>query len=88
MGPLAQVSQACFPVSWEKYPRYRGLLSCVGQRHMLLNPLGYKVARLKRIYCLVRRWKEKSMRGSLKYVPSRKILKFSHSLIRGSDGHR
>ena len=69
-------------------PKISGLLSCVGQRHMLLNPLGYKVARLKRIYCLVRRWKEKSMRGSLKYVPSRKILKFSHSLIRGSDGHR
>nr|POF14564.1 isoform 2 of abc transporter c family member 3 [Quercus suber] len=35
---------------------------------MLLSHLGYRVARLKRTYCLVWRWKEKSMRRSLKRV--------------------
>ena len=32
MGLLAQASQVCFPISWEKYLRYLGQLSYLGQK--------------------------------------------------------
>ncbi|XVE80503.1 hypothetical protein DITRI_Ditri14bG0145100 [Diplodiscus trichospermus] len=53
---------------------------------MSLNLLGYKVAQLKRMYCLVRRWTGRDMTECLKVVPLIEILSFGGQTVIGERG--